>query len=145
MIDPSGLRGGAPGHVAGVRHGLLGGVHGADVFVHSPCRITQGVDLHDLDLPQSRVAWEAAAVQNWRQLEVAVGVTGGPGSEQEGVTVTVIDTDELAKRNAGFADGGSFANLKLMPSGSLTVIGCLDPRAGPSDGVATKLGVAAAI
>src|SRR5262245_12719645 len=40
----------------------------------------------------------AAAVQGWRQPEAAVGVTGGLGSEQEGVTVAVIDTNELAKR-----------------------------------------------
>lgn len=91
------------------------------------------------------MAWEAAAVQDWRQLEVAVGVIGGPGSGQEGATVTVIDTDELAERNAGFADGGSFANLRLMPSGSLTVIGCVDPRVDPSDVLGLKLGEAAVI
>lgn len=45
----------------------------------------------------------------------------------------MIDTDELAQRNAEFADGGSFADLKLMPSGRLTVIGCVDPRVDPSD------------
>ncbi|MFI1365631.1 carbonic anhydrase [Streptomyces griseochromogenes] len=111
----------------------------------SPCRITQGVDLHDHDVPPSRVAWEAAAGQDWRQLQVAVGVTGGPGSEREGATVTVIDTDELAKRNARFADGGSFADLKLMPSGSLTVIGCVDPRVDPSDVFGLKPGEAAVI
>ncbi|MER5804149.1 carbonic anhydrase [Streptomyces mirabilis] len=57
----------------------------------------------------------------------------------------MIDTDELAKRNAGFADGGSFANLKLMPSGSLTVIGCVDPRVDPSDVLGLRLGEAAVI
>lgn len=57
----------------------------------------------------------------------------------------MIDTDELAKRNAGFADGGSFADLRLMPSGSLTVIGCVDPRVDPSDVLGLKLGEAAVI
>ncbi|MFE2162873.1 carbonic anhydrase [Streptomyces lydicus] len=91
------------------------------------------------------MAEEAAAIQDWRQLEVPVGVTGGPGSEQEGATGTVIDTNELAKRNAGFADGGSFADLRLMPSGSLTVISCVDPRVDPSDVLGLKLGEAAVI
>ncbi|MGW5465784.1 carbonic anhydrase [Streptomyces sp. NPDC003996] len=57
----------------------------------------------------------------------------------------MIATDELAKRNAGFADGGSFAHLKLMPSGGLTVIGCVDPRVDPSDVLGLKLGEAAVI
>ena len=57
----------------------------------------------------------------------------------------MIDTDELATRNAGFADGGSFANLKLMPSGGLTLIGCVDPRVDPSDVLGLKLGEAAVI
>lgn len=74
-----------------------------------------------------------------------MGVTGGPDSAREGATATVIDTDELAKRNAGFADGGSFADLKLMPSGSLTVIGCVDPRVDPSHVLGLKLGEAAVI
>ncbi|MFF4401641.1 carbonic anhydrase [Streptomyces sp. NPDC001480] len=57
----------------------------------------------------------------------------------------MIDTDELVKRNAGFADGGSFAQLKLMPQGSLTVIGCVDPRVDPSEVLGLKLGEAAVI
>ncbi|MFE2070575.1 carbonic anhydrase [Streptomyces sp. NPDC059467] len=57
----------------------------------------------------------------------------------------MIDADELAERNAGFADGGSFAGLKLMPSGGLTVIGCVDPRVDPSDVLGLKLGEAAVI
>jgi carbonic anhydrase len=57
----------------------------------------------------------------------------------------VIDTDELAKRNAGFAEGGSFADLTLLPSGSLTVIGCVDPRVDPSDVLGLELGEAAVI
>ncbi|MGX1541559.1 carbonic anhydrase [Streptomyces adustus] len=61
------------------------------------------------------------------------------------MTGTVIDTDELAERNARFADGGSFAGLKLMPRGSLTVIGCVDPRVDPSDVLGLQLGEAAVI
>ncbi|MFF8423825.1 carbonic anhydrase [Streptomyces sp. NPDC016566] len=57
----------------------------------------------------------------------------------------MIDTNELAKRNAGFADGGSFAGLELMPSGSLTVIGCVAPRVDPSDVLGLELGEAAVI
>jgi carbonic anhydrase len=57
----------------------------------------------------------------------------------------VIDTDELARRNAGFAEGGAFAELKLMPGGNLTVIGCVDPRVDPSDVLGLKLGEAAVI
>ncbi len=91
------------------------------------------------------MASEATATQEWQQLEVHVGLTGGPSSEQEGATVTVIDTNELAKRNAGFATGGSFATLRLMPSGSLTVIGCVDPRVDPSDVLGLTLGEAAVI
>src|SRR5262249_46573757 len=53
----------------------------------------------------------AAAGQDWRQLEGAVGGPGGPGSEQEGGTVTVIETDELAKRG-----GGSYAFPGLIDS-----------------------------
>ncbi|MET8582321.1 carbonic anhydrase [Streptomyces collinus] len=57
----------------------------------------------------------------------------------------MIDTDELAKRNARFADGGSFAGLKLMPAGGLTVIGCVDPRVDPTDVLGLALGEAAVI
>ncbi|MFE5033446.1 carbonic anhydrase [Streptomyces sp. NPDC056683] len=57
----------------------------------------------------------------------------------------MIDTDELVRRNAGFADGGSFAGLGLMPSGGLTVIGCVDPRVDPSDVLGLELGEAAVI
>jgi hypothetical protein len=31
------------------------------------------------------LAWEAAAVQDWRQLEVAVAVTGGQAQSQKGL------------------------------------------------------------
>ncbi|MEV6835077.1 carbonic anhydrase [Streptomyces sp. NPDC051133] len=57
----------------------------------------------------------------------------------------MIDTDELAERNAGFAGGGSFAGLRLMPSGGLTVVGCVDPRVDPSDVLGLRLGEAAVI
>ncbi|WP_042432408.1 carbonic anhydrase [Streptacidiphilus anmyonensis] len=57
----------------------------------------------------------------------------------------MIHTDELVERNAGFADGGSFADLRLMPSGSLTVIGCVDPRVDPSHVLGLSLGEAAVI
>ncbi|MGW1106585.1 hypothetical protein [Streptomyces sp. NPDC002540] len=51
----------------------------------TPCRIARGVDLRDRDSPQSRVAWEAAAGQDWRQLEVAVGVTGDQAQSNKGL------------------------------------------------------------
>jgi carbonic anhydrase len=57
----------------------------------------------------------------------------------------VIDADELAERNAGFAATGSFAGLRLVPGGGLTVIGCVDPRVDPSDVLGLELGEAAVI
>ncbi|MET9880490.1 carbonic anhydrase [Actinacidiphila glaucinigra] len=57
----------------------------------------------------------------------------------------MIDTDELTRRNAGFADGGAYASLGLPPSGSLQVIGCVDPRVDPSDVLGLELGEAAVI
>ncbi|WP_051450183.1 carbonic anhydrase [Actinospica robiniae] len=58
----------------------------------------------------------------------------------------MIDAEELAARNAGFAaDGRAFAGLKLMPSGGLTVIGCVDPRVDPCDVLGLELGEAAVI
>lgn len=57
----------------------------------------------------------------------------------------MIDTDELTRRNAGFADGGAYAGLGLPPSGSLQVIGCVDPRVDPSDVLGLELGEAAVI
>ena len=57
----------------------------------------------------------------------------------------MIDMDELVKRNAGFAAGHSFAGLRLSPSGSLQVIGCVDPRVDPADVLGLKLGEAAVI
>lgn len=57
----------------------------------------------------------------------------------------MIDTNELTKRNAGFADGGAFAGLGLMPSGRLTVIGCVDPRVDPAHVLGLEPGEAAVI
>ncbi|MFC9283390.1 carbonic anhydrase [Streptomyces collinus] len=57
----------------------------------------------------------------------------------------MINTDEPADRNARFADGGSFAGRKLMPTGGLTVIGCVDPRVDPTAVLGLELGEAAVI
>lgn len=57
----------------------------------------------------------------------------------------MIDAEELAERNAEFAGRGSLADLRLMPTGGLTVIGCVDPRVDPSDVLGLKLGEAAVI
>ncbi|MGH3247767.1 MAG: hypothetical protein ACRDOI_16420 [Trebonia sp.] len=45
----------------------------------------------------------------------------------------MIDTDDLIRRNATFADGRSFADLTIRPGGNLRVIGCVDSRVDPSD------------
>ncbi|GIF49184.1 carbonic anhydrase [Asanoa ferruginea] len=44
----------------------------------------------------------------------------------------MIDTDELARRNAEFVASGVFADLPLQSTGNLRVIGCVDPRVDPS-------------
>lgn len=44
--------------------------------------------------------------------------------DQQRMAVTVIDTDELIRRNGTFADGRSFAGLTIRPGGNLRVIGC---------------------
>jgi carbonic anhydrase len=80
--------------------------------------------VHDLRSP-----WKTAAVE----------------AQSERGDRHVIDASELARRNAGFADAGSFADLRLMPSGSLTVIGCVDPRVDPSDVLGLELGESAVI
>jgi carbonic anhydrase len=77
--------------------------------------------------------------------EQAAGVPGFLAAAAEGITVTMIDVDELVKRNAGFAAGRSFAGLRLSPSGSLQVIGCVDPRVDPADVLGLELGEAAVI
>ncbi len=63
----------------------------------------------------------------------------------ERMAVTVIDTDELIRRNATFADGRSFAGLTIRPGGNLRVIGCVDSRVDPSDVLGLKLGEATVI
>ena len=77
--------------------------------------------------------------------EQAAGVPGFLAAAAEGITVTMIDVDELVKRNAGFAAGRSFAGLRLSPSGSLQVMGCVDPRVDPADVLGLELGEAAVI
>ena len=57
----------------------------------------------------------------------------------------MIDTDELIRRNATFADGRSFAGLTIRPGGNLRVIGCVDSRVDPSDVLGLKLGEATVI
>jgi len=57
----------------------------------------------------------------------------------------MIDNDELARRNAEFAAGRSFAGLTLRPSGGMQVIGCVDPRVDPSYVLGLKLGESAVI
>jgi carbonic anhydrase len=52
----------------------------------------------------------------------------------------VIDTDELVRRNAEFVGGGTFADLPLRSTGSLRVIGCVDPRVDPSHVLGLKFG-----
>lgn len=44
----------------------------------------------------------------------------------------MIDIDELVRRNAEFAASGAFADLPILSSGNLRVIGCVDPRVDPS-------------
>jgi len=61
------------------------------------------------------------------------------------MAVTVIDTDELIRRNGMFADGRSFAGLTIRPGGNLRVIGCVDSRVDPSDVLGLKLGEATVI
>ena len=68
-----------------------------------------------------------------------------PDPTAEGTTVNVIDTDELVGRNAEFAASRSFAGLTLRPSGSMQVIGCVDPRVAPSHVLGLKLGESAEI
>ena len=42
------------------------------------------------------------------------------------MSITVIDTDELIRRNAAFAAGRSFVGLTIRPRGNLRVVGCVD-------------------
>ncbi|SNT55688.1 carbonic anhydrase [Asanoa hainanensis] len=44
----------------------------------------------------------------------------------------MIDTDELVRRNAAFAASEAFVDAPLRSTGSLRVIGCVDPRVDPA-------------
>ena len=52
---------------------------------------------------------------------------------------------DLVTRNAVFAAGHSFADLRINPAGDLMVIGCVDPRVDPSLVLGLALGEAAVI
>jgi len=43
-----------------------------------------------------------------------------------------MDIDELVRRNAAFAAGSAFTDVPLRSTGSLRVIGCVDPRVDPA-------------
>lgn len=57
----------------------------------------------------------------------------------------MIDTDELVRRNALFAAGGSFTGLTIRGTGNLRVIGCVDSRVDPSHVLGLRLGEATVI
>ena len=51
-----------------------------------------------------------------------------------------ITTDELVRRNAGFAAGGAFAGLPFPGPQTLQVLGCVDSRVDPADVLGLDLG-----
>ena len=51
-----------------------------------------------------------------------------------------ITSDELVRRNADFAAGGTFAGLPFPTNQTLRVIGCVDSRVDPSHILDLKLG-----
>ena len=53
-----------------------------------------------------------------------------------------VTTDELVRRNARFAAGGSFADLPFPTNQTLRVIGCVDSRVDPSLVLGLELGEA---
>lgn len=57
----------------------------------------------------------------------------------------MISTDELVRRNAEFAAGGSFAGLTIRPGGNLRVIGCVDSRVDPARVLGLEVGEATVI
>jgi carbonic anhydrase len=57
----------------------------------------------------------------------------------------MTDTGDLTARNARFAAGRSVAGLRINPSGSLMIIGCVDPRVDPAHLYGLELGEAAVI
>jgi carbonic anhydrase len=54
-------------------------------------------------------------------------------------------TDDLVKRNAGFAAAGFTADLSINPSDNMMVIGCVDPRVDPTHLLGLRNGEAAVI
>jgi carbonic anhydrase len=61
------------------------------------------------------------------------------------MTATVIDTNELIRRNAEFAGGCFPAGLTIRPGASRRVVGCVGPRTDPSHVRGLKLGEATVI
>jgi carbonic anhydrase len=57
----------------------------------------------------------------------------------------VTDTQDLTKRNAGFAAGAFTADLRINPYGNMMVIGCVDPRVDPSAVLGLNNGEAAVL
>ena len=53
--------------------------------------------------------------------------------------------DTLLRRNGEFADQGFDPDLKMMPSGKLLIIGCVDPRVDPGTIFKLEAGEAAVI
>lgn len=51
----------------------------------------------------------------------------------------------LTQRNAGFAQDGFDANLKMLPSAKTIIIGCVDPRVDPLDVLRLEPGEAVVI
>jgi carbonic anhydrase len=51
-----------------------------------------------------------------------------------------ISSDDLVRRNAGFAATGAFVGLPFPTNDTLQVLGCVDSRVDPSDVLGLKLG-----
>ncbi len=58
---------------------------------------------------------------------------------------SVTTTQDLALRNAAYADNGFDPRLTLSPQGNLMVIGCVDPRVDPAHVLGLANGEAAVI
>ncbi|HEY0816109.1 MAG TPA: carbonic anhydrase [Pseudonocardia sp.] len=57
----------------------------------------------------------------------------------------MTDTQDLVKRNVGFATAGFRADLTINPIGNMMVIGCVDPRVDPGHVLGIANGEAAII
>ncbi len=57
----------------------------------------------------------------------------------------MTDVDDLTIRNVDFAAGGFKAELSINPSGSMMVVGCVDPRVDPTHVLGIQQGEAAVI